>query len=400
MKERQQRQALSTPQMSQNPALPLASPQPLQQGQITPQHQQQHQQQQQQQQLHQHLRPPPSQQQMQHQAMSAMNNQPQAQRALAHPQVQTQGQAKGGIQEMIMRWSEQELHNGSATILEKLSQPQVLSNSLFKTLHTNEDDCQATADLKFHLLQLIAEYKRRNLAVPNNALQAAGRAYVPHLCLGKANLPSSFGNPQFAQQLMALEWSQLSTFARARAEVASQQRQPLPPSQQPQQQQYQNRSIQQPNMPGSQTNPIEIVTPIMHATSQVPSQSNLSYVTPQLQPPAQINDQRFQHQPQPGLHPPQNSATQQWVQQQQQPPHARPSPVGPSDQPGNPWAGMDFKKEPFPMTEEQFWNYLGNTHLRRPEPMPAPVIEGKAVNLYELFNIMHKNGGSEKVRDH
>lgn len=159
--------------------------------------------------------------------------------------------------------------------------------------------------------------------------------------------------------------------------------------------------MQQPNMPGSQNNPIEIVTPVLQNTSQLPNQANMSaYMTPQqLQPSAHINDQRFQQPPPPPQAQgrlPQNTATQQWVQQQQKPhqlPHA--SSTFASGQP-KPWAGVDFSKEPFPMTENGFWKYLGKQH-NLPEAMPPPSIEGRQVNLYSLFNLVHKNGGSAKV---
>ena len=162
--------------------------------------------------------------------------------------------------------------------------------------------------------------------------------------------------------------------------------------QRPPQRPQQGRPLQ-PNMPGSQNNPIEIVTPVMNAIPQLANQPNMGpYMTP-LQPAAQINEQRYQ-QPPTQPRPPQHPATQQWVQQQQQP--RPPVMTNPPAQP-KPWAGMDFSKDPFPMSEEQFWKYLGSQHLKRPEPMPAPVIEGKPVNLYGLFNLVHKNGGSAKV---
>lgn len=204
----------------------------------------------------------------------------------------------------------------------------------------------------------------------------------------------SFGNAVFAQQLIALDPSQLALFAKKQADVAN----GRIAQQQPQQQQ--GRSTQQPSMPGSQNNPIEIVTPNLGTTSQLPTQPNIpSFVTPQqqLQPAAQITDQRFQ-QPQAQGRSRQTNATQQWVQQQQQPirPPASPMLNLGQGQP-KPWVGQDFTNEPFPMTEDQFWIYLGGQHLKRQEPMAAPVIDGKQVNLYALFNLVHKNGGSAKV---
>jgi len=113
MKERQQRQGLVTPQPGQNSALPLVSPQPMQMGQITPQPQQQ--------------RPPPPPQQQQHQIPL---NQPQAQRMMSNPQAQPQAQGQaGGIQEMIMKWTDQQLHTSAKAIVIKLSQP-VVSHSV------------------------------------------------------------------------------------------------------------------------------------------------------------------------------------------------------------------------------------------------------------------------------
>jgi hypothetical protein len=47
------------------------------------------------------------------------------------------------------------------------------------------------------------------------------------------------------------------------------------------------------------------------------------------------------------------------------------------------------------MTEEQMWDTLKKIH-RNPN-LPVPAIENKPVNVYTLFTLVHRNGGSAKV---
>ena len=215
---------------------------------------------------------------------------------------------------------------------------------------------------------------------------------------------------------MNLDWNQLSHFAKARAEGAAPRPTGQPQQQQQQQQQQQVRSTPQPNMPGSQHNPIEIVTPNLNSKPQLPNQPNIpSFVTPQqqLQPAAPIIDQRFQQSvPQPQVRPP-NTATKQWVQQQQQPQQQlqsqqiqqqqqqsqqpRPPVANPPQGQPKPGSGMDFSKNEFPMPEVQFWRSLGQQHMSDGQPLPPPLVEGKQVNLFTLFGLVHKSGGSAKV---
>ena len=44
------------------------------------------------------------------------------------------------------------------------------------------------------------------------------------------------------------------------------------------------------------------------------------------------------------------------------------------------------------MKEDQFWGFLTSK-----EDFSPPIIDGKPVNLFMLFNMVHRNGGAAKV---
>ena len=59
-----------------------------------------------------------------------------------------------------------------------------------------------------------------------------------------------------------------------------------------------------------------------------------------------------------------------------------------------PWLALDFSRAIFPADEKAFYEHLNRANKGGLVP---PVIEGKVVNLYSLFNLVHKNGGSARV---
>jgi hypothetical protein len=182
-----------------------------------------------------------------------------------------------------------------------------------------------------------------------------------------------------------------------------------------------------PQSTGSQGNPIDVSTPLINATPRLPSQAPPPYTPapqiPQLQPAAQIqsaNEQQAaqiaalrqqqlqQQQPQPRA--PSFSGGQsgqqmqpQFAGNQGQPIQPQASAAGQGQGQGQgqvskkPWLGMDFRDEPLPMNEEQMWETLKK--LLKSQNLPPPVIEGKPVSVYALFNLVHRNGGSAKVSE-
>ena len=240
-------------------------------------------------------------------------------------------------------------------------------------------------------MQIIAEWKRRNKDPPPTALQTAGQA---------------LGNPSIIPQLATADWSQLAEFAKVRVDATT--ASGLVP----------NRDTSarpaNTNGPGSQSNPIDMMTPVFMTTPQLSGQAQLpssAFQTPQnqmsLQPAAQINEKNQQQQ---------QSRTQQqqlpMVQQQpgQQSNQSFPNqatlqrPALPSSSSGQsiaqttrPWASMDFKLEPIPLKEEQFWLSLEQMQSKRQETFVPPMIEGQRVNMFHLFSLVHRNGGSSKV---
>ena len=401
MKAAQQRGGLVTPQSNGN-NLPMISPQPLQpmqmangQGLSMPQSTPQPQNQQLRQSSQHNI---PMQLQQQPQLGGQMN--PPTQRTMSQPQVQQtsgpstmqgqntpqpQGQSSraSDVQVMIQGWGDNQLLKSTLAVVSKVqSQAQQPS---------------AVNDVtKFHLLQIIAEWKRRGKQPPNDALQTAGIA---------------LGNPQTFNRLANSDWATLADYAKTRADAMQ--------SALPQRQAQQNQGPSQPNSrpqgvtgngSGAQGNSIDVVTPtplLGNLTPQIPQGSatlGSAFQTPQSQisaqhPMAPINDaQQQSRQPNQAqwLQQQQQQRQQQANQQQQQAQQQiQPSVPGPSS--AKPWLNMDFRTEPIPLREDQFWVYLGQLHLKREEPLSPPQIDGKAVNLYLMFTLVHRNGGGAKV---
>jgi hypothetical protein len=259
------------------------------------------------------------------------------------------------------------------------------------------------------------------------------------------------GAPNMLQSLAGADWMQLVKFAKGRLDTMQEQRTN-------QQAQMPNQQAVRPPMPpsqnsnsgpGSQSNPIEIGTPVLQTTPQLPNQTSLpnAFQTPQqigLQPPAQINENGQQRpgqsqapvrpgaQPQQGQQPSQSQLNvqrwqqqqmlqqqqnqqqqqQQLLQQQQQQQQQnlaqqqsnvtqkQQNTAGPAKP--KPWLGMDFRSEPIPIEESRFWQQVLDIYYKsRPgsdnNTLSPPRIEGKPVNLFVLFTLVHRNGGSAKI---
>lgn len=152
-------------------------------------------------------------------------------------------------------------------------------------------------------------------------------------------------------------------------------------------QQSQNRQIQTQQM-GSQANPVDITTPQIQPTLQVNNNvpSFAQQPTGNFAPPPPP-----QRQTSTGPGSGQTNPNPQWQQQQQQIPNQ----IQQSTNRGKAWAGHDFSKTLFPIPEDKFLTYLLKM-LHIPNFVP-PAIQNRAVDLYALFNLVHKNGGSVKV---
>ena len=126
------------------------------------------------------------------------------------------------------------------------------------------------------------------------------------LTLGiSADIARSLGSHQHAQSVLRLEAGQLSAFAKARAESAATRMG---------QQQGQTRPMGQGSVPGTQNNPIEIVTPAQTVAPPLPASNMANYAGSQLQPAAQImsgGDQQRQQQQQQQGRPPSQPPYQQ-----------------------------------------------------------------------------------------
>lgn len=172
--------------------------------------------------------------------------------------------------------------------------------------------------------------------------------------------------------------------------------------QQQQQQQRQMQQMQAPNQgmgQGSQANPVDMTTPSLPVmNSNIPQFAQQPAGTNIAQPPL--------HQRQPSSSGPgsgQTNPQQQWQQQQQQQQGQQQQgqngqnilQIQQSTNRTKPWAGQDFSKEPFPVSEDKFLLHLAQM-LGTPSLQP-PMVQGKVVDLYALFNLVHRNGGSVKV---
>jgi hypothetical protein len=162
--------------------------------------------------------------------------------------------------------------------------------------------------------------------------------------------------------------------------------------QQSQNRQMQNNGQNQSQM-GSQANPVDITTPQIQPNIQV--NNNIPSFAQQqpsgnFAPPPAPQRQASSNGPGSAQTIP-NPLPQQWQQQQQQPQVQ----VQQSPNRGKQWAGQDFSKVAFPIPEDKFMPYL--SQILNLQTVAAPSIGNRAVDLYSLFTLVHKNGGSVKV---
>ncbi|OCF59632.1 hypothetical protein L486_02304 [Kwoniella mangroviensis CBS 10435] len=401
MKERQQRSGLKTPQMQQ-PGLPMASPQQpvpnlnasapqaglgvnlnqpyqmLQQNLPQPQVQQgqrQTPQMAQQQLVSQSQRPQPQPHQSQTaptQSTPQMQTPNLASGSMAPPPANTSsGPSRTQYFEQIPLWPNDKLTNATSLIAKKL----------FESLQSGSSGANEQMS-RYHLLLLVAEIKKRGLIIPQDALTVA-TAFMQA--------------PNATQALMAMDPNALRQIAQGnidrimgaqdqtrnqmQAQNQQQQGQQAQQAQMPTQPQHaRQRSYQgQPPQQGSQNNPIELITPTMNQMA-LPQQ----FSTP-VQPNAAPQQQQAQQQQQfaPQQQPQWIPNTAQQAQSQSQ------APAAPA--PAPPLMGLESMNLP----EENFWHTLKQIHPT--VNVQNPIVEGRALNLYKLFQIVLKNGGSAKI---
>lgn len=150
----------------------------------------------------------------------------------------------------------------------------------------------------------------------------------------------------------------------------------------------------QNNGQGSQANPVDITTP------QIPG-SVLNANIPSF---AQQPGGTFAPPPPPQRQPSSSGPTsgqtnpQQWSQQAGQ--SGQPQPGSQTQQSPNRnkvWASHDFRTTNFPIAENKMPQYIAQSLGQPIEGFAPPSIQNKVVDLFSLFNIVHKNGGSVKV---
>ena len=283
------------------------------------------------------------------------------------------------VEKMLQSWSETQLGLFTSSVIQKLG----------------SQVCRQYSLCKFLLIPFDSHRASRS-STSSNSLPSGNDEVLPHLprhsklqskrklgvCRASAELtlPCSFGNQNFIQQLNDVHWATLSTFAKQGEGGLSRTQDAMS------QQMGQMEPIRQ--MSGSQGNPIEIGTPSLNGPSQYFNQTITG--SQPLRSPLQMDGQNA------GGSNQKAPSTNTWPQTSQGS-QAAPS-VNNFPQPKpRPWSNMDFRNEIIPMKESNFWNLLGNQHLKRAEAMAPPLVEGRAVNLYQLFILVHRNGGGAKV---
>lgn len=171
---------------------------------------------------------------------------------------------------------------------------------------------------------------------------------------------------------------------------------------QQQMQQQRQMQMQAPNQQmgqGSQANPVDITTPsvpVMNSNipqfAQQPAGANISQLPLHQRQGSSSSQTNLQQQWQ--QHQQHQQGQQAQGQQQGKPGQMIPQ-IQQSVNRSQNWAGQDFSKEPFPVPEEKFMVSLASM-LGAPTIQP-PLVQGKVVDLYALFNLVHRNGGSVKV---
>lgn len=199
---------------------------------------------------------------------------------------------------------------------------------------------------------------------------------------------------------MNAEWQTISDGARKRSEQLATAR--LSQAQVTMQQQQPQAMTTPAFTSGSSNNPIDIVTPSQQTNVALPVPGSASSMSSNQSGALAAQLQQLQHQ-QAKLQTPQGqqaewqrsaSISSQSSQMANQPP-TMVKPAFPPGQP-RPWNHMDFKAEIIPFNEDAFYRILAQMRGRDDRPN-LPMIEGKSVNLWLLFSIVHKNGGGVKV---
>jgi hypothetical protein len=155
--------------------------------------------------------------------------------------------------------------------------------------------------------------------------------------------------------------------------------------------QLQSRPSQNSGQMGSQANPVDITTPQIPVNNNIPSFAQQPAGT--FAPPPLPQRQPSSSGPGSG-----QTNPQQWSQpgQQQQQSQGKPQ-VHQSPNRGKAWAGIDFSKAHSPISEDKFLAYVASAIGDQTGNFTPPSIQGRVVDLYSLFNLVHRNGGSVKV---
>ena len=230
------------------------------------------------------------------------------------------------------------------------------------------------------LLYLLSEYRRRNLPVHEELQRVILKWYVPHSSLTLSQLMC-----RLDQGAEFMKWDADTLFQTANKFSMAQGMQGGD----------QRTTANIPNQPqnpaaGSATNPIEIggSTPAMSVASLGPSQ------TPLMQYGQLPGQQGHMRQPSFGAGTQPNPQMMQ-QQQQQRPPMPTQNSNGPARRD---YDGLDFSSEPIPFRDEaQLWTMVVRMNSNGNDNLSRPMIAGQPVDLFNLFLVVHKNGGSAKV---
>lgn len=198
-----------------------------------------------------------------------------------------------------------------------------------------------------------------------------------------SSFPGHYGS------LLGLEYSKLQAMVFSQNSTSSSKQQQQPPA--------------TTMNAGSQSNPVDITTPSLPVMNnnipqfaQQPAGAGMSASNNgQIAPPPPPQRQPSSSGPQSGQTNPQQQWQQQQLQAQAQAQGTTPLQIQQSLNRARPWAGQDFRNDPFPVPEDRFMSYLASM-LQAPNLSP-PLVQNKMVDLYSLFNLVHKNGGSVQV---
>ena len=236
---------------------------------------------------------------------------------------------------MIQGWGDTQLLKSTQAVVSKVTAQSTVSCTEWAELMSGANRSDQVSPTPNHRRMEEAEQ------VAPKRSDTRCRAGVSQLPSPRPRLISySLGNPGLISQLANVDWATLANFARARADSVSIQRDGT-------------ASL------GTTINPIDITTPVQQPTSQTPQQ----FTTPIQNPTPQFSVASGS------------------------------TPIPASPQPKTrPWATMDFRNELMTMDEAQFWGFLASK-----EGFVPPSIDGRSVNLFLLFKLVHRNGGAAKI---